>query len=293
MAPELKLDVAVLGAGRMGAALAAQYATAGHRVRVTASSASASRDVRARVQAAAVGDCPAVSWSPSTDSACTGADVVVECLPEDVDVKHAELARAQAVAPRALLATSTSSLRVTDIGNELADPSRLAGVHCLNPPTLFEVLELVPGEHTSDAVLDEFDALLRGIGLVPIRLGRDTPGFVTNRLQFALLREAAALVDSGVVDAEGLDLLVSDGLAPRWAAAGPFATAALGGSELFQQLAHRLYPCLARDTVPPGSVVKREFPGTSIADLARQRTNRLRAILARLGGGPARTKRSV
>lgn len=279
--PDQSLTVVVLGAGRMGAALAAQYATAGHRVRVTASPTSGAEEVHARVQAAAVGPCPPVRWAPSTDAACSGADVVVECLPEDVEVKRAELARAQAVAPDALLATSTSSLQVTDVGNGLADPTRLAGVHCLNPPTLFEVLELVPGEHTSPAVLDEFDAFLRAMGLSPIRLRRDTPGFVINRLQFALLREAAELVDSGVADPESVDLLVSEGLGPRWAAAGPFTTAALGGSELFEQLTHRLYPHLSRATAPPGSVVKREFSPDAIAALGRQRTDRLRAVLAR------------
>ncbi|MGH3098816.1 MAG: 3-hydroxyacyl-CoA dehydrogenase family protein [Streptosporangiales bacterium] len=130
------------------------------------------------------------------------------------------------------------------------------------------------------------------MGLSPIRLHRDTPGFVINRLQFALLREAAELVDSGVVDPEGVDLLVSEGLGPRWAAAGPFATVALGGSELFEQLTHRLYPYLSRDTAPAGPVAKREFSPDSIADLGRQRTDRLRAVLERAHQGSDRTERS-
>ena len=202
--------VAVLGMGRMGAALAGEYARAGHDVRVT-SSERMPRDVAL----ARVGS-EGVSWSGSAGEAAAGAHLVVESLPEELELKQRELARAQEASPRAILATNTSSLRIGDIAAELSDPSRLLGTHFFNPPSAFSIVELIAGAATDPAVTAEMVAILRSLGREPIRVG-DVPGFVINRLQFALLREAVELVDQGVVDPVDLDRLVADGLG----AAGP------------------------------------------------------------------------
>lgn len=276
------LRVAVLGAGRMGAALAVQYAQGGHAVTVTTSVHTSAEQAAARIREAAGGSDVAASrirWAASTEEACRDADIVIESLPEHLTTKQEALARAQRVAPHALLGTNTSSLEVTEIARGLDDPSTLAGTHYLNPPGLFRVMELVPGEQTHPSVLDRFTEILTELGLSPVRLRRDAPGFVINRLQFALLREAAELVDSGVVTAGDLDRLVAEGLAPRWVAAGPLTTALLGGGSLFDDLAGRLYPALSRRTALDDSVVK-HHPDSDTADrMRRDRGSRLQRVL--------------
>lgn len=294
MTPDGKpLRVVVLGAGRMGAALAAQYAQAGHDVVVTASSRTDAEHALARVRAAAADIDPetlCLRWAASTEQACQGADVVVESLPEHLETKQDQLDRAQRVAPQALLGTNTSSLRVSDIARGLADPTVLAGTHYLNPPALFRVMELVPGECTSTAVMDRFAEILTALGLSPVRLRRDTPGFVINRLQFALLREAAELVDSGIAAAEDVDRLVAEGLAPRWSAAGPLATALLGGGKLFDTLAEQLYPVLSRRTTLEESVVKQQPDAEVVDRLRRDRHERLARVLGALPTGELDTQ---
>lgn len=278
------LRVVVLGAGRMGAGLAAQYARAGHDVVVTTSWRTGAEQALARVRDTA-GDTEGslrLRWAETTEQACAGAEVVVESLPEDVTTKQVELARAQRVAPGALLGTNTSSLRVSEIARGLPEPSALAGTHYLNPPELFRVVELVPGEDTDTAVLERFAGILTDLGLRPIRLREDTPGFVINRLQFALLREAAELVDAGVASAEDVDRLVAEGLAPRWVAAGPLATAAVGGGRLFDSLAERLYPVLSQRTIPEESLAKQHPDPETVERVRRDRHARLTRVLQAL-----------
>lgn len=287
------LRVAVLGAGRMGAAVAAQYGRAGHSVVITTSAGTSAEHALARVRDAGADGTAGqwhLRWAAKTEEACQDADVVIESLPEDLEFKREQLARAQRAAPDALLGTNTSSLTVSDIARGLADPAMLAGTHYLNPPGLFRVMELVPGERTSPAVLDRFAEILADLGLNPVRLRRDAPGFVVNRLQFALLREAAELVDSGVAAPEDVDRLVAEGLAPRWTAAGPLATALLGGGELFDALAEQLYPTLSRRDTLESSVVKQQPDPETVERMRRARQERLDRVMRTSTGESGRSR---
>jgi 3-hydroxybutyryl-CoA dehydrogenase len=295
------LRVAVLGAGLMGSAIAAEYAAAGHAVRVTTSPATNARAALDRVgahldqlratgrggassepagatergaTAPGVAAAPVIDWTSSTAAAADGTDLVVESLPELAALKTAELAAAQAAAPAAILASNTSSLALATLGAGLADPSRLLGTHYLNPPLAFRVVELVQGPATDAAVSERMAAILRGIGKDPILVRRDVPGFVLNRLQFALLREALELVDSGVVAAADLDRLMREGLGRRWSAVGPFGTVALGGPAVFRRVAEELYPVLSRRQDPPARLDRLELDGQALVALraARDRT---------------------
>jgi 3-hydroxyacyl-CoA dehydrogenase len=278
-----RLRVAVLGAGLMGSAMAAEYAAAGHSVRVTTSPATSPRAALDRVakhlDQLAAAPTPDVDWATSSAEASAGADLVVESLPELAAVKTAELAAAQAVAPAAILASNTSSLALKTLGAGLTDPSRLIGAHYLNPPLAFRVVELVQGHATAEPVVERMAAILRSLGKVPILVRRDLPGFVLNRLQLALLREAVELVDSGVVSAADLDRLIQEGLGRRWSAVGPFGTVALGGPATFRRVAEELYPVLSRRQEPPASLDRLELDEQGVAELraARDRV---------LGGGP-------
>ena len=273
-----RLRVAVLGAGRMGSAIAAEYAAAGHVVRITTSPATSARTALNRVAehlAQLSPGAPDLDWCPSTAVAAAGADLVVESLPELAALKAAELAAAQEATPGAILASNTSSLTLAALGASLADPSRLLGAHYLNPPLAFRVVELVQGPATDPAASERMAAILRSIGKVPILVRRDLPGFVLNRLQLALLREAVELVDGGVVTAADLDRLMREGLGRRWSAIGPFATVAIGGPAVFQRVAEQLYPALSRRQDPPASLERLGLDDQALAELRAARDRAL------------------
>lgn len=254
--------VAVLGAGLLGAALAAEYADAGRSVALTTgrTGAQAALDrVRSHLNGAKVD----ITWVPDAETAARDASVVVDCLPERLDLKHAELTAAVAAAnDDVIVCTNTSSFTVADVASGTPRPGRVIGTHYLNPPNRFDVVELIEGPDTAPDVVIAAKAELRSLGKRAISVG-DTPGFVINRLQFALLREACALVDAGVVTPEDLDELVMRGLALRWSAAGPFTIVALGGTPLFDVLANRLYPLLAAAEAPASSLGRLDL-GASI-----------------------------
>ena len=279
---EAQLRVAVLGAGLMGSAIAAEYAAGGHSVRVTTSPSTTATAAMERVAAhldqlqrrVAEPLVVEVEWAATTAEAVAGADLVVESLPEVAELKTAELAAAQAVVPGAILASNTSSLSLDALGAGLADPSRLIGTHYLNPPLAFRVLELVQGPATEPAVTERTTAILRALGKEPVLVRRDVPGFVLNRLQMALLREAVELVDDGVVSAADLDRMMREGLGRRWSAVGPFGTVALGGPATFRRVAEQLFPVLSRSQQPPESLERLGLDERGVAGLreARDRT---------------------
>jgi 3-hydroxybutyryl-CoA dehydrogenase len=178
--------------------------------------------------------------------------LAVESVAEQADVKRAVLARAERlVADDGILTTNTSSLRLSALGDELVRPERFAGWHWFNPAELVPLVEVVAGPRTAPEVVDELMALSRTIGKEPVAVRRDVPGFVANRLQYALLREAYALVESGVCDVEDVDRAVVAGVGARWAAIGPFASMDAAGLDVHEAVAARLFPRLSRSTKVP------------------------------------------
>jgi 3-hydroxybutyryl-CoA dehydrogenase len=272
-----RATVAVLGAGLMGSAIAAQYVTAGYHVRVTTSPSTSADEAVDRVRRHTNDGCADVEWCATVTDAATDAAIVVESLPEVLEVKQAQLGEAQTACPSAILCTNTSSLMIGDIAAALADPGRLVGTHYLNPPAAFPVVELVAGPSTSPTTYSGIEAVLRAMGQTPIRVRKDASGFVINRLQFAFLREAVSLVDEGIVSADDLDIVVRDGLARRWSKAGPFTVVAMGGPALFTRVAAQVWPHLSNATAPNDGVSRRSFDA---AELERVRADVRRELLA-------------
>ncbi|MGH8945821.1 MAG: 3-hydroxyacyl-CoA dehydrogenase family protein [Acidimicrobiia bacterium] len=266
--------VAVLGAGLMGAAVAAEYLAAGYSVTVTTSARTSPEEALARVREHLAGPAGELTWAGSPEKAAAGARLVVECLPEDAQLKHAHLRAAQQVAADALLCTNTSSLPLEALAEALNDPTRLVGTHYLNPPWAFRVVELVIGDRSDPQVVEEVESVLRHMGKMPVRV-RDVPGFVINRLQFSLLREAINLVEESIVTPADLDRIVTDGLGRRWSVLGPFATIELGGPELFRGVAEWLWPRLSCRHDPPDHW---RFLGLSPAELEAMRQERERGL---------------
>jgi 3-hydroxybutyryl-CoA dehydrogenase len=217
------MRVVVIGAGRMGSQIGEEYAAGGHEVTFVGRS----------------GDHPAA------------ADLVVESVPEDFALKVEVLRTAVAAHPDAIVASNTSSLSITALGEAIGAPERTLGTHYLNPPRLMPLVEVIRGGASERAVAFVVEAL-RALGKRPVEIARDVPGFAWNRLQCALLREALWLVDEGVAEPAVVDEIVRDGLARRWRYVGPFETAALGGIQTFERVATNLFPELSTAKSAPG-----------------------------------------
>jgi 3-hydroxybutyryl-CoA dehydrogenase len=239
----------VIGAGTMGAGIARIFADGGADVRLMARRASTLEAAQERLGAGPVRP------TTSLDEALEGADLVVETIVEASEPKREVLARAEELAARdAILTTNTSSLPLAALAGALERPERLAGLHFLNPPELVELVEVVGAEGTAPEVLQTLVGWMEELGKAPILVRRDVPGFVANRLQYALLREAYALVDAGVCTFADVDRAVSHGLGARWAAIGPFETMDLAGLDVHAAVAANLWPELANNTEPSPTI---------------------------------------
>jgi 3-hydroxybutyryl-CoA dehydrogenase len=187
----------------------------------------------------------------SLGDACDGTDLLVESITENLALKQETLAAADGVcAPSVIFASNTSGLSITRLAEATRRPHLVAGMHFWNPPHIMPLVEVVRGEQTSDGTADALLQLARRLGKRPILVRRDVPGFVGNRLQFAVLREALHLLESGVASAEDIDTAMTAGPGLRYGQVGPFATADLGGLDVFHAICGYLFEELAAGREP-------------------------------------------
>jgi 3-hydroxybutyryl-CoA dehydrogenase len=179
-------------------------------------------------------------------------DFIIEAVSESLSIKHSVLHRVSELSDTAIIISNTSTYTASELAESIGNPQRLIVGHFFNPADVAPLVEVVPGPQTDEVTITKTLEYLRLIGKVPIVLGAETPGFVANRLQAALLRECFALVEQEVCTPSQLDEIVRLSLGPRWAAVGPLQVADLGGLDIFAALTARLYPELdARTTVSP------------------------------------------
>jgi len=231
-------SIAVIGGGSIGVAFAIVFARARHRVRLNEPDA-ARRSSVAGILHAQLGDLEAydlldepassivgrITLVASLSEAVAEAAYVQECAPERLDLKRTLFAELDRLAPRqAALASASSAITASTFAADLPGRGRMLVVHPGNPPFLLPVAEVVPAPFTSEAVIASTRALLTGAGLTPVLVRKEVEGFVFNRLQGALLREAYCLVRENVVSVEDVDRIVRDGLGLRWSVIGPFET---------------------------------------------------------------------
>jgi 3-hydroxybutyryl-CoA dehydrogenase len=245
---------AVVGAGLMGRGIAGVLAAGGLDVvlcdlepDVLAEAVAAAASAAAGV-AGVSGVAGRVSGCTELSVAVRDADLVVEAVVESLSVKQDVIARISAAAPGAVVATNTSVLPVTAIAERAHDPRRVLGTHWWNPPDLIPVVEVVPGRLTAADVTGRVMALLGVLGKTPVRVRRDVPGFIGNRLQHALWREAIALVADGICDADTADLVARNTIGLRLAAMGPLENADYVGLDLTLAIHDAVFPSLAADT---------------------------------------------
>ena len=211
-----------------------------------------------------------VTASPDTEAAADGADLLVESLPEDLELKTASLCLALGTNPTAIVATNTSSLPITTVGEAIGAPERTVGTHYLNPPLLMPTVEVIAGERTSAETLAFARETVASLGKLPITVRRDVPGFAWNRLQFALVRELTWLVENGVASAEDLDTVMREGLARRWRQIGPLRAIALGGIDTWNRSGQNIVPELSTASELPDLHGVAITGGNVTADAARR-----------------------
>jgi 3-hydroxybutyryl-CoA dehydrogenase len=289
------MRMAVFGAGLMGSQIGCEYALHGHDVTWVARSPLAAQEaVRRTLEAArglglagareveaaqarlrVTGDPGAVGFEP---------DLVLESVVEDLPIKTALLRDAALRWPGAILASNTSSLSISRLGEGAGAPERVVGTHYVNPPMLVPIVELVSGTGTSEATIDAVQELLRSMGKQPVRVERDVPGFIFNRLQFALLREALWLADNGVATPAAIDEVVRDALARRSRHTGPFESAALGGLDTFSRIASNLFGVLSTATEAGSLAARAGAAGPHDGTGAQRRDEALAEELAKERG---------
>lgn len=239
--------VGVVGAGLMGHGIALVFARAGLTVRVHDPAPRALDGLKDRVAASmeAIG-CGRAAIDEALDriAACPGladavadAGLVVEAVPEKLDLKRSVFLEMEAAAPEGcILASNTSVLPITGIAAGLASRERIVGTHWWNPPHMVPLVEVVRTEWTSEAAVEATMAVLERIGKRPVRVEKDVPGFIGNRLQHALWREAIGLVENGICDAETVDTVVKESFGRRLAVLGPLENADLVGTDLTRDI---------------------------------------------------------
>lgn len=243
--------VAVVGGGTIGLSWTLVFVRAGLRVRLLETDSRQLDSFPHRFQAACATLERADAWDggpdrlteriafcSSVDEVLAGAQYVQECAPEDLGVKREVFRELDELAgEQVVLGSSTSAHPMTQIAAATArHPERCLVVHPTNPPHIVPLVELVPGEATADDVVDHVRRFMLALGQTPILCRHEIFGFVLNRLQFALEREAFFLARRGVASIEDIDKCVSDGLGLRWALLGPFAVEETNGDDIEDDL---------------------------------------------------------
>lgn len=253
--------IVVAGAGTMGYSMAQIFARYGYDVTVYDLAEAALENARLRIAQGTdnlvedgeitreEGDALLARIDYTCDKACfSSCDLMVESIVERLDIKQAfyrevsELAR-----PDAILASNTSGLSINELASAVSGPERFIGMHWFNPSNIIPLIEIVRADATCDDCAETVRQVALRVGKKPVVVARDVPGFVANRLQFAVLREALHLVEEGVVDEQGLDDVMRYGLGVRYACLGPLAIADFGGLDTFHHIASYLNADLCND----------------------------------------------
>jgi len=241
--------ITVIGAGLMGHGIAQVFALAGHHVTIYDAVKASLDSAKARIATNLrdLGDDPAAveRVRPTADlgEAVSDADYVVEAVLEDLGLKQKLFAEIERhVRPDTILASNTSVIPITRIMEGLRDRTRALGTHWWNPPFLVPLVEVIATQWTSQPTVDWTMALHKAAGKMPVHVKKDVPGFVGNRLQHALWREAISLVEHGICDAETVDTVIKASFGRRLAVLGPLENADLVGTDLTLAIHNTVLP---------------------------------------------------
>ena len=269
LVPADKEKIAVVGAGFMGPGIGQVFAACGHSVHIYNRSPERLKSVHERVRCnlsqmadyglADADQIPAIldriALTTDIAEACDGASLVIESIPESPELKQMLFAELDRIcAPDVCLCSNTSVISIRKIGALTAHPERVLGTHFYQPPFLVPLVEVVRTEVTNLQLMDRVFNILRDAGKVPIYVRKDVPGFVANRMQHALWREAFALIDNGVCDAETVDIAVSNSFGMRLPVLGPVANADFVGLDLTLAIHNNVLQHLDVSTQPSATL---------------------------------------
>jgi 3-hydroxybutyryl-CoA dehydrogenase/5-formyl-3-hydroxy-2-methylpyridine 4-carboxylate dehydrogenase len=290
-------NAAVIGLGTMGPGIAATLARAG--LKVTAFDADPAKRTKAGqgfaaaavvLTALAVPDrtAGAIAVHDTLASCVAGADLVIETVPEDLDLKIQVFREIEAqVADECILASDTSGIPITHIQAGTRAPARVIGMHWSNPPHIIPMIEVIAGEKTSPEVAATLVEVIRRCGHLPITIRKDVPGFVENRVLYAVMRECLELVEQGVIEPQDLDACVSWGIGYKLAVVGPMALLDMAGLDIYAAVAGYLNKELSTRADVAGYVKERTAQhklgiktGSGIYDYTAERIAELQSARA-------------
>ncbi len=250
-------NMAVIGAGIMGRSIALVYAMNDCSVRLYDTDIATLERAKDLIRAdldllVQEGLCPAsrsqkilknIFVTENLKEAVGSAELITEAVPEQLELKWQVLSRIEALSSRsAIVASNTSTLPLSDLARHLTRPERMVITHFFNPAHLVPLVEVIKTETTPDEVLSDVLVFLRRIGKVPVVLKKEVPGFIANRLQAAVMREALHLIHIGVADMHDVDTAMTCGPGFRWSIIGPLETADFGGLDTWQSVMGNLAP---------------------------------------------------
>lgn len=290
----------IIGMGLMGCDIAAIFLAGGWRVSAVEPNAAHWPQAQARVLSSIgqldgdVAQAAHLALLAAPDAPdYASAEIVVEAIPEKLALKQALFAQLDTLVPPHIpVVSNASGYRITDIAGHITTRARCANLHFFLPAHLVPGVEVVQGEHTDPAICDAVAAIMDGLGRKVIRVARDVPGFLANRIQHALMREAFSVIDQGLATAEDVDNAVRYCFGFRYLAAGPITQKELAGLETQLEAGRTIYPSLCNSADPSPTLARlvaenrlgpktgrgfRDWP----ADVtARERARYERALLA-------------
>jgi 3-hydroxyacyl-CoA dehydrogenase len=261
---------AVVGTGTMGPGMGAVLARAGIEVALYDVSEEQLAKAKAGVELAEGvldrletprSEGGAVRFTQDLADALQGVEFVLEAIPEKLELKQEMFPQFEKLAgPDAVLASNTSGIPITRIAEVCERPERVVGMHWSNPPHLIPMIEVIPGDRTSQATIDRTVELTERVGYEAV-VEREVPGFVENRILYAILREAVDLVDRGIVDAEGMDRCVRWGIGYKLACIGPMELLDMAGLDIYNAVGSYLNKDLSNNAEVSKTVTDRVARG--------------------------------
>jgi 3-hydroxybutyryl-CoA dehydrogenase len=268
--------IAVIGTGMMGPGIAQVFAAHGHPVQVQGRTAAKLSTVKDRIRTNLTrmaeyrliesAEIPRIldriGVTGELGLALRNADIVIEAITEDLGMKQELFAEVDRLCPpNTILCSNTSVMSITEIGAKAVHRDRIVGTHFYQPPFLVPLVEVIRTEFTAQKHMDAVFELMKSAGKVPVRVQKDVPGFIANRMQHALWREAFALIDEGICDAATVDTAISNSFGLRLPVLGPVANADLVGLDLTIAIHDYVLPHLNVSTVPCDTLRERVKEG--------------------------------
>jgi 3-hydroxybutyryl-CoA dehydrogenase/5-formyl-3-hydroxy-2-methylpyridine 4-carboxylate dehydrogenase len=247
--------VAVVGAGTMGPGIAAVTASHGFKVRLYDIKPEILERARSTVDTVyktllasgflnqdqvAQGN-GGLEFTLDLKEALEGVDIVIETIPEDLEVKQSFFRQAEQMVPeKTILASNTSGIPITKLAEACHHPGRVIGMHWSNPPHIIPVIEVIRGAKTEDTTVTATRELIERLQMIPVDVLRDVPGFVENRILYAIMREALHLLDQEVASAEDIDAIVKWGIGYKLSVIGPLELLDMAGLDIYHSVASYL-----------------------------------------------------